>query len=297
MKEKQIHHLKNGISLSSDFYDNKEKKGIFLFPGFTEHKQSLDSIAKKLSSEYKTWTFDLNSQGESTGNWNIKEMQESAYLAIKKIQKEHDLKKIGGFGNCVGGTFLGVLSAQDPEIIDCLCLTSTPAGLQDVLPSQALNILKYIPQSFLRQGTIMFDKIMTKTNTNYKQKTHLQFKKNNKYQKHAQIGATKITNIKNIINAVKNAPRLEDYAQQTTQPILLIYGGEDTDVVKIKNGILPKNVRNMYDKINTTNKHLLIIPGADHSLNEKTKMDDNFNQDKKYEFIKEEIKKHYQTYM
>jgi alpha-beta hydrolase superfamily lysophospholipase len=288
--------LRDGVTLVGNYYDNySSNKGVILFPGFTEHKSSLDKTALKLSSEFKVWTFDINSQGESSGNFDLKEIQKSVYEISEYLKNEHNLVKMGGYGNSIGGMAVG-LTASETDIFDAICLTSAPAGLQDVVPNYLSNLLKYVPQNLLRKGTIIFDKLESEKNENYKNKSHEQFFENGQYKEYAQFGALKIKNIKDIAEWIKNAPRLDDTAHKIKQPIHFIYGGEDR-VLGIKKNWLPKKIDDMYNKINAFHKSLSVIGFADHSLNEKTNTDDCFNQDEKFAYVKEEILNHFNEYL
>ena len=204
---------------------------------------------------------------------------------------------MGAVGNYVGGMSVGLVASQPDSNIDCLCLNTTPAGLQDVFPKYALNLLNIIPQSVFRFATIAYDKFEGLRNENYKQKTQSQFKKDGVYQKHAQFGALKVHDVKEFVRLIRTAPRLDEYIQNITQPILFVYGGEDRAVMNIKNNQLPKEIVNLYERTKSKDKRLLVVSGADHSLNEKTKIDDCFNQDQKYQSVKQETLNHFLEYL
>jgi len=53
----------------------------------------------------------------------------------------------------------------------------------------------------------------------------------------------------------------------------------------------------MYASMNNNYTNLIIINGADHSLNYKTKTDDSFNQEPELQHVKTEIEKHFLKYM
>jgi pimeloyl-ACP methyl ester carboxylesterase len=170
-------------------------------------------------------------------------------------------------------------------------MTSTPAGLQDTIPGIARKLLKNVPQSLFRQSMIVFDKMESIKNENYKNLSHKQFKTDEGYQPYAQFGGMKIPNLKNVINWIEQAPRLDDYSHKITKPSLFIYGGNDS-MLGIKDCALPEKIEKLYNQV-SSKKGLIISPEADHSLNTSTKTDDCFNQDIKYFPIKLEITKHF----
>jgi pimeloyl-ACP methyl ester carboxylesterase len=285
-----------GITLVGDYYDSPSDKGIILFPGFTEHRFSLGETAKILTPEFKTWVFDINSQGESSGDWNLKEMEKSVYEAQKHVKDRYALSKIGALGNSVGGMAVGVAVANRDSNLDCICLLSTPAGLQDFAHPVMLAALGLIPQPVIRMITIAYDKFESLVNENYKNKTHAQFSTEKGYRPYAQFGALKIPNIKDFVGWISQAPRLDAVADKINKPTLMVYGGE-AGFFGIKHGVLPQNIIEMYASIATRDKELVIVEGADHSLNGHTRIDDCFNQDQNYQFVKEEIFNHFSHFM
>ena len=306
MAEKVKCELKEGVTLVGDYYDSPSKKGIILFPGFTEHRSSLEDTAKYLNLDFKTWTFDINSQGESSGNWDLKQMTRSACELVNQLKKKYHLSKVGAMGNSLGGMIVGLNATKTNSNLDSICLISTPSGLQDPVPKQ-VQLLKYFSQSIVRLGTIAFDKIeLVRNNKKYKNKSHSQFFQEGEYKPYAQLGAIKIKNIQDTLNWVNESPRLDSVAKYISQPTLIIYGGEDK-LLGIKNGVLPEKIEIMRNNFNNKNTKLIIVPGADHGLNIPNcsengvlnilklidNMDKCFNSDGKYQFVKTEIYNHF----
>jgi len=277
------------------FYGNLSSNiGILAFPGFTEHRSSLDELCKMLSKEFKVWAFDINSQGDSTGNWDLREIIESVYEIQRCLKDHYGLRKIGAYGNSIGGMAAG-LNANEGSNIESICLTSTPAALQDIVPWYNRLLLKSIPQSLVRYGTIQYDKTESLKNENYRNKSHVQFLTKEEYRPYAQFGAMKIPSLKNVMKWIGKAPRLDKYAGEITKPALLIYGGED-HMLGIKDSKLPKKIQRMYYSIASKEKMLVIFKGADHSLNSKTQTDDCFNKGPEYGLVKKFIMDHFGHY-
>jgi len=282
--------------LIGTIYDNKESnKGVLLFPGFTEHRSSLDELAKQLSEHFKVIAFDINSQGESTGKFDLSSIADNIYHTHKNIKRFYKLEKIGAFGNSIGGMGIALAATRPRSRFDALCLTSTPANLQAFFPKVLGYILKKTPQSLVRAGTILFDMLESVKNPEYRNKTHKQFHNGKFYQPYAQLGALKIKNLKEIIEAIETAPNLGYYAKKIKTPTLFIYGGNDK-MLGIKNSKMPKNIQKMMIRVKGK-KHLIMADRADHSLNIRTKMDDCFNQDKKYSSIKKSIVTYFKHYL
>ena len=127
-------------------------------------------------------------------------------------------------------------------------------------------------------------------NSNYRKKTHPQFKTDTGYQPYAQFGATKIEDNKAFVRAFMAAPRLDERAQDISCPTKFIYGGED-HLNGIWEGRLPKHLSDMHQKVR---KHRVgIILGADHSLNRKTRIDDCWNQDRQYASVTRMVHEHF----
>jgi len=281
-----------GVELVGNFYDNLSNNGVVLFPGFNEHRSSLDELAKKLNkADLKVWYFDINSQGESTGSFNMNQIIESIYATESGLRQRYGLRKLGAHGNSVGGMAVGIAAAKNSPI-ECMCLTATPAGLQDIFPEWARNLLSYAPQSVLRYITIARDIILSSSNQNYRERTHKQFKTEKGYQPYAQWGAIKIYDPKELMESINRAPRLDDFAFNIMKPVLFVYGGED-QTIGIKDSELPSEVKDMYKSIRSKDKRILVVKGADHSLNTVTDTDDCFNQDPKFAFVKDHIVEHF----
>ena len=293
--EKTIVEVTPDIKLVGTFYDKKEtNKGVVLLPGFTEHRSSLDSLAEQLSSDFRVWTFDLNSQGESTGFWNLNEMLVSFYIVHDKLKERYGLKQVGTHGNSLGGMVAGLIAYHEPELINALCLTSTPAGLQDIVPKSVRTIMKKTPQSWVRTGTILFDMFQSGVNSAYREKTHPQFRTEQGYQQYAQFGATKIPSIRKMMMGIERAPRLDTIAPEINQPTLLVYGGEDK-MLGIKGSKVPTRIQRMIDSF--SKGIWMVIADADHSLNTKTQPDGCFNQDQKYQFVRKHVLHHFKHYL
>ena len=290
----------NDATLVGRFFDSASNKGIIMLPGITEHKSSLYSFAKQLNGKgFKVWAFDLNSQGESTGNWDISQMQGSVEYLQRNLKKRHGLKRIGAFGNSSGGMAVGLAASRKDSDLECLCLTSTPSSVDSVTSKTLLKLAKHIPQGLVRAGAICLDKLQVDLlkNENYKSNSHPTFKTQEGYQPYAQIGALKIPNFRGFVESVLAAPKLSEHAQDIHQPVLLVYGGND-DVIGIRSSRLPANIQALYDSIGSKEKRLIVVPGANHALNEgKMIMDECLNQDPEYSWVKPEVNDHFCKYL
>ncbi|RMF54970.1 alpha/beta hydrolase [Candidatus Woesearchaeota archaeon] len=286
-----------GVEIVGTFRENTySKEGILMFPGFTEHRSSLDDLAELLSNHFNVWNFDLNSQGESTGNWDLLQMAESVYNIHSHLKKRHGLRKLGGFGNSIGGMAVGIVASYDDTEFDAICLAGLPVALQDYVRKWQLNLLRKVPQRFLRAATIAYDIFATAVYENYRNLTHHQFKTPSGYRPYAQFGALKIPNLSELIGWIENAPDMMKFVERIHQPVLFIYGGED-HYLKIRHSILPMGLRNMITKTASRKKDVLIVEGADHSLNRETTIDDKFNSDPEYQFVKPHIFCHFMNYL
>lgn len=254
MPEKVAFELTNGANILGDFQDSSSNKGIVFFPGFTENRYSFDHYAKSFNNDFKCWTFDLNSQGESSGNWDLREISDSIHELSSTLKDRYGLKKLGSLGNSLGGMGVGISASRENSSLDCICLTSTPSAIQDVAPPYALSILGKLPQSVVRGGTILIDKLYSRSYETHRNTTHKEFwSPEEGYKPYAQMGATKITNIKETVKALKKAPRMNECVEGIKQPILFVYGGEDS-LLKIKDGNLPEKIQEMYDQVGSEEK-------------------------------------------
>ena len=125
---------------------------------------------------------------------------------------------------------------------------------------------------------------------------HAQFYQNGEYQPYAQYGALKIYNINDIMRWIREAPRLDESISRIRQPVLFIYGGED-QLIGVNHGVLPEQIKKMYDKLETQEKKIIIVPGADHTLDRGEKTDSQFNSNPKYGFVKQIIFDHFAKYL
>ncbi len=283
----------NGAVLKGDFYDNSSSNGVILLPGFTEHRSTLDNLAQELNKDFKVWSFDLNSQGESTGDWDLHQMKESLYEAQKLLKKKHNLNKLGAHGNSLGGMTVGLVASEG--VFDCICLTSTPAGLQDVLKEDFRRKIERIPNHVARYGMIAFEAVASRFSEKHKT-AYEQLKAQKGFKEHIQFGAAKFYDVKQVIDWVDNAPRLDEVVQRIKQPILVIYGGLDL-FLGIKDSLLPENLRKMYEELGSQDKDLLVIFGAGHSLEMLERGDALWGRHPKYRFVKEIIAKHFREHL
>ncbi len=287
----------SNVHLTGTYFDSPSDKGIILFPGFTEHRSSLFGLAEKLNQNgFKAWSFDINSQGESTGNWDLNEMAESVYDVQDQLRKKHGLKKMGAFGNSIGGMAVTIAAGEDNKSLDVLCVSTMGNSLQQYVPKFIMNIARRIPQSAIRQATIALDRILTWSNENYRKTTHPQFKTAQGYKQHAQFGALKVDDIKDFFRMIDNAPSVDDYIHMVNQPLLFIYGGNDR-FLGFYNDEVPEKIQALFSLTKSKNKKMLIIPGADHSFNKKTRVDDCFNQSSEFAYVKDEIVAHFIRYL
>ncbi|MFH1439344.1 MAG: alpha/beta fold hydrolase [Candidatus Woesearchaeota archaeon] len=281
------------------FYDNlQSSKGIILLPGITEHRSSLESLAEILNIEFKVWTFDINSQGDSTGNWNLAEMVESFGVVTEMLKARYGLTEIGAHGNSTGAMAVGIAAAKGTSL-DALCLSGAPAGLQDTVAPWIREVSLVIPQRAVRWFTKLVDWYWAKTNENYRNKSHqlfLQEDEKDYNTPYAQFGATKIPSLRKLIEWLEVAPRLDIYTTRIKQPTLFIYGGEDK-VNGIKGCNLPEKIQAMINNINLRRRAVKIYQGADHCLNGKTNVEDDYNQDSVYQHVKIDILEHFARYL
>ena len=297
MKENQKIELEtlNG-RLVGDYYDSPSRKGIILFPGMAENRYFLEDTARALNKEFKTWVFDLSSQGESSGNWDLKEIARSVIDVQKYARQRYSLSKVGAFGHSLGGTAVGIAAANSSESLDCLCLSTAPAGIQDHLPGIGKMLLNTVPQSLVRLGSIALDKYQYWDSENYRNKVHPQFNKNGNYQSYAQFGALKVPDAKKIVEWISNAPRLDDVAGKLTQPVLMLHAQNDI-ILGIKNGELPYNIGQTFVKIGSKDKRMIVVKGADHWMNKSTKPGDCYNNSPEYQFVKDLTFEHFASRM
>jgi alpha-beta hydrolase superfamily lysophospholipase len=289
----------NGAVLVGSYYSGYLNKGIIMLPGIGGYRSSLEGFAKKLNnSGFNVWAFDLNSQGDSSGSWDLFQMQQSASYLQRHLKNRHGIKRMGGLGDSMGGMVMGLSATQKNSELECLCLTNTLSSIDSVVPNWVLSVAKYIPQTLVRLGSIGFDKLQADIlkNPSYLEKTHPQFRIENGCQPYARFCGLKIDNFRKIVQSAINAPRLAEHACNISQPVLFIYGGKDT--LLGVNEELPENLKKMYEETGSKEKKLVIVPGASHALNSPPlRMDDNLNQDPKYSWVKDDVVDHFCKYM
>jgi len=283
----------NNSELVGTFYDNeKSDKGIIMFPGISEHRVSLDELAESLAKSFKVWAFDLNSQGDSTGNWDLEEMADSVDIIGRKVKKDYNLERLGLFGNSLGGMAGGIAATYEDTPLDILCFATTSSSMFDYFSESSIKIFRNFP-SLVTLFLKGFDFYQTKTNKLYKNLTHRKSKENNWQGLH--FGATKIPDIKEFFDAILKAPNLIDYVDKIEQPIFFLYGGNDRHL-KFHNG-KPEQIERMFEKTASKYKSMDVIQKADHALNLKTPPDSHFNHAPELEYLKSIIASHFRTYM
>jgi pimeloyl-ACP methyl ester carboxylesterase len=148
--------------------------------------------------------------------------------------------------------------------------------------------LKNIPNWLARYGSKVFDTFESRNNPIYRAKTHQRFNTDG----HAMLGALKIKDIRKLVEDLENAPSLYNHSKLINIPNLFIYGGED-HFLGIHQGKLPLRYIAMTEMARQEQENLVIVPGADHSLNTKTRTDQDFNSDKEHQWVKDRIATHF----
>jgi len=249
----------NGAEIVGDFRYNKSNKGLIIVNGFTEERAVANFLARHYKKHFKTWNFDLNSQGESTGNWNLEEMVESFKEVQQVIKHNYGLDKLGMHGNSTGGIVTGLI-ANSENNLDAICLTGAPAALQDAFPHRLRSLLKRLPNSLIMWGAIKIYKWLSTQNGGEQEGDRVKKEKD-----HLKLGSAKLYDIKKTIQGVDIATRLDENTQNINLPALIIYGGEDK-TCGFKKGVAPHNITQMYDAIKSAEKELKIYPGLNHRL-------------------------------
>ncbi len=250
----------NGADIVGDYYPNDSNKGIIMFPGFSEPRDLSKTLAEELSKTYKVWSFDLNSQGESTGRWNLEDMVSSLKEVQKEVKKHYSLEKLGGHGNSTGGIITGIIASSKENVLDAICLTSTPLDLQSAFDEKYRRWLKRLPQSLVKWGAVKAYKWLMDKSGGEQKEDRIRSERD-----HLKLGSAKIYDIKEAVKSIDTAPKLDDYAENITNPVLFIYGGEDTTSGFAK-GKPPERINKMYKKIKSKEKQLKIMTNLNHRL-------------------------------
>ena len=286
MKTKIKINTKNGAVISGTFFNNEKSEcGIIILPGFATYQSALYNTAKKLSKEFKVWVFDLNSQGESTGDFDVYQMADSFSTISKTLKNQYQLKKLGIFGHSIGGC-VALIIEKEHKLFDAICISGTPVDLKKI--SKKFSFLKTLPYSTTRNFMILTDKILVSFNKNYRRRTHQFFKTKKGYSKDIHIGALKIKSLKKLFENMNKVPNLNSLAPYINKPILLIYGGADK-LNGFKKNYIPEDIQNTYRLIKSDDKSIKIISGADHNMNKRTTIDGDWNKDAEYQHVKEII--------
>lgn len=325
-------NTQNGAVLSGRFFEGRSKKGIIIFPGIFEYRSSLYGFAESLNKkDFNVWVFDLNSQGDSycrdnngsryCGNWDLNEMQQSVNYIQNKIKKTHGLRGIGALGNSAGGMAVGIAASKGSGL-ECLCMTSTPASFKDAItrfvPYTALDYAKHVPNIAIKGFSVIFDVINGCYSEYYNKISRPKQRRQRHETSPARFSALKIHDFKDFIGFIQNSPLLKENVSNIKQPILLVYGSNDLLIKmrKLNNrpyGTVsdskiigdeqvleqfPKTYRQMYRDIGSKDKRIIVLQGADHTLNESPMTDKPTNHDQLFSgLLKPIVAEHFCEYM
>ncbi|MBI5066407.1 alpha/beta fold hydrolase [Candidatus Woesearchaeota archaeon] len=279
----------NGANIVGDYYPNDSNKGIIMLPGFSEPRDLSKTLAEELSKHYKVWSFDLNSQGESTGRWNLEDMISSLKDVQKEVKKHYNLKKLGAHGNSTGGIITGIIASSKENCLDAICLTSTPLDLQGAFDEKYRKWLKRLPQALVKWGAVKAYKwLMQKSGGEQKEDRVVSTRD------HLKLGSARIYDIKEAVKSIDAAPKLDDYAENITIPVLFIYGGEDSTSGFVK-GKPPERITEMYNKIKSKEKKLIINQGLNHRLYPVPQVKENLPP--KYYLVQKDVVEFFKKYL
>ncbi|MBI4918439.1 alpha/beta fold hydrolase [archaeon] len=279
----------NGAEIIGDYYHSDSNNGVIMIPGFSEPRDLSEMLAQELSKDFKVWSFDLNSQGESTGNWNLEDMVSSFKEVQKEVKKNYGLEKLGAQGNSTGGIITGVIASSEESVLNAICLTSTPIALQDAFDEKYRKWLKRLPQALIKWGAVKAFKLLQKKHGGEQREDRVKSERD-----HLKLGSAKIYNIKKAVKDVDTAPMLDEYSQKITAPLLFIYGGED-HTSGFKDGKAPERFNKMYSKIKSKEKQLRIYPKLNHRLYPVPQPKENLPP--KYYLVKQDIAEFFKKYL
>jgi alpha-beta hydrolase superfamily lysophospholipase len=271
---------------------NNSKNAVLLFPGFTEHRTSLEDVAKKLyNNNFSTFYFDINSQGESLGEFSVRGIARSVFMLAHEIKKKYNFKKIGLFGNSLGAMSCAYAVKEDLPV-EGLFLSSCPNSINDFLSEFNASLLKKAPKPLINTYLKINDIKNTIKSKNYRNKTHKLIKEN----KQMYYGALKITNHKVLFSQIMSSPKSETYFNKINVPTFMLYGGNDK-CLGITKSKLPPNLDKLFNQLNIKNSERKVIENADHSMNKKTHADDKYNSSIEFSFVKDEICNFFKKYL
>jgi alpha-beta hydrolase superfamily lysophospholipase len=289
-------NVKPGVEIVGDYYTNTSgRRAVIIVPGFSEHRSCYRALADFLARDFNVLSIDLNSEGDSSGDFDLNQMAEAVDYLQKSLRNDYGMKKIGAVGTSIGGMAIGIAAAKG-SLLDCICLLSTAASVQDVahVPKWFLAALGYLmPQWLLRRIVIFADRKEYEHERWHARHMH---GIGSAYRHLLHFGALKISDISKLIRYAANAPRLYDYAEKIRQPALLAYGGNDTHTW-LENSLPSKKIQALFLRIGSKKKRIIIVSGADHSFNTHTQPDSCFNQEPKFQFVKEEIRSQFKKYL
>ncbi len=266
---------------------------ILLFPGFAQSSHSFYALGNYLRVNFNVLIADINSDNSvlRRKNGNLYELKTIVECSEKYAREKLGATKVGAFGHSLGGVAVGLAAADKNNSLDCLCLASAPAGMQDVITSKrrlALNIFKLAMLNFYVQ------ELAEIVNGNKKPDRHSRYKA-------LKLSMKRTRNSWNIsLNALQGEldyQRLDEVVKNITIPTLFVYGGRDETLLKIKNGVLPEKIFDMYNNLGSCEKKLFIEPLADHNLNICSTKTDQFSAEPYDSLVKGEILRHFTKYM
>jgi len=123
----------DGIKLSGWFIpNNKTKATVIVMHGYPADKANLLGIAEFLAKDFNVFLFDFRSFGQSEGKYTTAGYLEKNDLlgAIKYLEKEKNITKIGLYGFSLGGA---VALATNHSNVKAIVTDSTYAKLKHML--------------------------------------------------------------------------------------------------------------------------------------------------------------------
>ena len=234
------------------------EKAVLCIHGFGGHSGRFETIGQSLSIQgVASYAVDLrgfgNSKECSLPRGDVKSFQrhlEDLPEIIGILKAKGEFQKVFILGHSLGGLYALWYGAQYSQSIDGLIMLSPPIDskpkMSDEDRSKIPFLLANAPQTMImtRNGNLPVE-----TESNPKNRAMLELN-------------TQSFSVRYLFGISSDIMRDNPFsnAKKFTKPTLILQGEADTEA-------LPSGAKRLYDSINSADKDLILIPGADHSLN------------------------------
>lgn len=257
--------------------------------GITERRESMFELGPYIAEHVGADVViaDQYGQGGSGGRWNLSEMIVGHGGLIHDLAKGYEATAMVGYS---AGGIIGAHVSLEQRLAGIVFI-NTPAAAQDLVPLPFKPLLAHprlVPRRVFKAALNAYDRAQRKSNERYRELSAVEIDRAREQDPdHLQFAGLRVGDPYELIEGIRDAPRVDAIADLNETPALFMWGAS-ANWSLVRPWGLSRPLRKFYDRW-AGPKELLLVPGADHSMNHRTPADGHFNEDPDLQWVKRVI--------